>query len=109
MSIKSIARELNISRESVRKYMKSESLVKRNRKRKSKLDPYMDMIRVRIERHNLSAVRILEDIRKKGYDGGYTILKDYCHELRKDRRIQAVYRYETELGKQSQVDFGEFG
>ena len=109
MSIKSIARELNISRNSVRKYMKSESLVKRNRKRKSKLDPCRDMIRVRIERHNLSAVRILEEIRKKGYDGGYTILKDYCHELRKDRRIQAVYRYETEPGKQSQVDFGEFG
>ena len=47
--------------------------------------------------------------RKVGYDGGYTILKDYCHELRKDRRIQAVYRYETDPGKQSQVDFGEFG
>ena len=109
MSIKSIARELNISRNSVRKYMKSEPLVKRNRKRKSKLDPYRDTIRELIERHNLSAVRILEEIRKKGYDGGYTILKDYCHELRKDRRIQAVYRYETEPGKQSQVDFGEFG
>ena len=50
-----------------------------------------------------------EEIRKLGYDGKYTILKDYCHELRKDRRIQAVYRYETEPGKQSQVDFGEFG
>ena len=109
MSIKSIARELNISRNSVRKYMKSESLVKRNRKRKSKLDPYRDTIRELIERHNPSAIRILEGIRKKGYNGGYTILKDYCHELRKDRRIQAVYRYETELGKQSQVDFGEFG
>ncbi len=44
MSIKSIARELNISRNSVRKYMKSEPLVKMNRKRKSKLDPYRDTI-----------------------------------------------------------------
>ncbi|MCL4346009.1 MAG: helix-turn-helix domain-containing protein [Candidatus Thermoplasmatota archaeon] len=92
MSIKSIARELNISRNSVRKYMKSESLVKRNRKRKSKLDPYREQIKVFIDKYNLSAVRILEEIRKLGYDGGYTILKDYCHELRKDRRIQAVYR-----------------
>ena len=41
--------------------------------------------------------------------GGYTILKDYCNKLRKDRRIQAVYRYETKPGKQSQVDFGDFG
>ena len=50
-----------------------------------------------------------EEIKKLGYDGKYTILKDYCHELRKDRRIRAVYRYETDQGKQSQVDFGEFG
>ncbi len=109
MSIKSIARELSISRNSVRKYLKSEPKNRQNRKRGSKLDPYREKIRELINKHNLSSVRILEEIRKMGYDGGYTILKDYCHELRKDRRIQAVYRYETDPGKQSQVDFGEFG
>ncbi len=109
MSIKSIARELSISRNSVRKYLKSEPKNKQNRKRGSKLDPYREKIRALIDNNNLSAVRILEEIRKMGYDGGYTILKEYCHELRKDRRIQAVYRYETDPGKQSQVDFGEFG
>ena len=67
------------------------------------------MIGELINKHNLSSVRILEEIRKIGYNGGYTILKDYCHELRKDRRIQAVYRYETGPEKQSQVDIGEFG
>ena len=29
--------------------------------------------------------------------------------MRKDRRIPAVYRYETDPGKQAHVDFGEFG
>jgi transposase len=29
--------------------------------------------------------------------------------MRNDRSIQAVYRYETDPGKQSQVDLGEFG
>ena len=62
-----------------------------------------------IDKHNLSAIRILEEIRKVGYDGGYTILKDYCSTVRKDRRIPAVYRYETDPGKQSRVDFGDFG
>ena len=108
-SIKSIARELGISRNSVRKYLRSEPKGKQKRKGGSKLDPYREKIRALIDEHNLSAVRILEEIRKMGYDGGYTILKDYCHDLRKDRRILAVYRYETEPGKQSQVDFGEFG
>jgi hypothetical protein len=60
-------------------------------------------------KYNFSSVRTLEEIRRLCYDGGYTILKDYCSTIRKDRRIQAVYRYETEPGKQSQVDFCEFG
>ena len=109
MSIKSIARELSISKNSVRKYLRSEPKGKQNRKKGSKLDPYREKIRALIDEHNLSVVMILEEIRKMGYDGGYTILKEYCHELRKDRRIQAVYRYQTDPGKQSQVDFDKFG
>ncbi|MCL5439627.1 MAG: IS21 family transposase [Candidatus Thermoplasmatota archaeon] len=109
MSIKSIARELHISRNSVRKYIKSEPSKKARKRKASKLDPYRDKIRDLVEKYNLSTVRILEELRKLGYTGGYTILKEYCHDLRKDRRILAVYRYETDPGKQSQVDFGEFG
>ena len=65
MSIKSIARELSISRNSVRKYLRSEPKGKQNRKRDSKLDPYREKIRALIDDHNLSAVRILEEIRMK--------------------------------------------
>lgn len=110
MSNRAIARELGVSRNTVSKMLKKKRLqgIKKG-KRGSKLDPYRERIRALIDDHNLSAVRILEEIRKMGYDGGYTMLKEYCHELRLDRRIQAVYRYETEPGKQSQVDFGEFG
>ena len=110
MSNRDIARELGISRNTVSRMLKKTRILDRKRKKKgSKLDPYRDKIHALIDEHNLSAVRILEEIRKLGYNGGYTILKEYCRELRKDRRIQAVYRYETGPGKQSQVDFGEFG
>ncbi|MCL4420982.1 MAG: helix-turn-helix domain-containing protein, partial [Candidatus Thermoplasmatota archaeon] len=110
MSNREIARQLDISSNTVSRMLRKTRIQeKKKRHRGSKLDPYRENIRSLIDEHNLSAVRILEEIRKFGYDGGYTILKDYCHELRKDRRIQAVYRYETEPGKQSQVDFGEFG
>ena len=109
MSIRSIAKEMGISRNSVRKYLKNEPVKKHKKKRGSKLDPYRDTVKALIEKNNLSAVRVMEEIRKKGYDGGYTILKEYCHDIRSDRSIPAVYRYETEPGKQSQVDFGEFG
>ena len=62
-----------------------------------------------MDEYNFSGGRTLEEIRKSGYNGGYTILKDYCHDIRKDRRILAVYKYETDPEKQSQVVFGEFG
>jgi len=110
ISNREIASHMGISRNTVSRMLKRTRIhEKKKRKRGSKLDPYRDRIRALIDNHNLSAVRIMEEIRKLGYDGGYTILKDYCHELRKDRRIQAVYRYETDPGKQSQVDFGDFG
>ncbi len=36
----------------------------------------MEQIKSLIEGHNLTTVRVLEEIRKNGYTGGYTILKD---------------------------------
>ena len=111
LSISEVSRQLGIDRKTVRKYAKSDGVpAKKPRiERNSKLDPYRDSIRELVDRYNLSTVRILEEIRKQGYDGGRTILGDYCSTVRKDRRIPAVYRYETDPGKQAQVDFGEFG
>ena len=54
-------------------------------------------------------MRTYEETREKGYIGSYTTVKRLCRVLRNERRMQAVYRYETKPGKQSQVDFGEFG
>ena len=110
MSISEISRQLGIDRKTVRRRVESERVPKPfTRKRRSKLDPVKPIIRELIDRYNLSAVRILEEIRKWGYKGSYTILKDYCRTLRKERSIKAVYRFETEPGKQAQVDLGHFG
>ena len=44
----------------------------------TKLDPYKAIIRDRLEAYpELSSVRLLEEIRAAGYDGGYTQLKEY--------------------------------
>jgi transposase len=100
ISNREIASHMGISRNTVSRMPKKTRIhEKEKRKRGSKLDPYRDRIRELIEKNNLSAVRIMEEIRKLGYYGCNTILKEYCHELRKDRMIQAVYRYETEPGK----------
>ena len=111
MKISEIAKALNMDRKTVRKYAKSRVVPKQKqrRKRQLKIEPYKDYIKERIAKYNLSAVRILEEIKKKGYDGSYSTLKTYCKAQRKDRAIKAVIRFETEPGKQAQVDFGEFG
>lgn len=110
MSISEISRRLGIDRITVRKYMKSERVPRSStRKRNSKLDPVKPVIKMLIDKYNLSAVRLLKEIREWGYKGTYTILKEYCRSIRKERSIKAVYRFETEPDRQAQVDFGRFG
>ena len=74
MNISDMAKELNMDRKTVKKYMKSKAVpkYKERKKRVHKLDPYRNYIKERIERYNLSAVRIFDEIRKKGYNGGYS-------------------------------------
>ena len=81
----------------------------KRKKRGSKLDPYREKKRAIIEKHNFLGIRALEETRKMGDNCGYTILKEYCNDIRKDVRTQTVYRYETDHRKKSQVDFGKFG
>jgi transposase len=109
-SISKISRDLGISRPTVRKYLNSDNLPSfKKHKKPSILDPYKPYIKERIEKYDVSAIRIFEEIKEKGYPGKYTIVKDYCREIRKKRSIQAVYRFETDPGEQAQVDFGYFG
>ena len=92
MSNSDMAKELGISRITVSKMLKRTRLQeKKKRNRGSKLDPYKEKIRSLKEEHNISGVSLLKEIRKRGYNVGYTILKEYCHDIRKDRRLQAVY------------------
>ena len=58
---------------------------------------------------DLSAVRLFEEIRERGYLGGYTIVKDFVRPLKRYRALAAVVRFVTAPGVQSQVDFGSFG
>ena len=53
-----------------------------------------------------NCVVLLERIRRMGYDGSMTILKDYVHPFRPAKTAPAVQRYETEPGKQAQMDWG---
>ena len=75
----------------------------------SKLDQFKPYIRTRmIDEEMTNAVKMLKEVRKKGYDGGISILKDYMRPLRPTIET-ATRRYETEPGEQAQVDWGHCG
>ena len=61
----------------------------------------------RIELTKEQAVKILEEIRDRGYPGGYTTVKEFVRSVKRSQRIPAEYRYETGPGIQAQVDWGE--
>ena len=75
----------------------------------TKLTPYRDIIEARLAAYpQLSAVRLLEEIRAAGYTGGYTQLKALVHDIRPMPGPAPIIRFETPPGRQAQVDFARF-
>lgn len=75
----------------------------------TKLDPYKSMILARLESYpELTAVRILEEIRAAGYPGGYSQVRDYVRSVRPRAPQAPLIRFETPPGHQGQVDFADF-
>lgn len=112
VNISAIARRTGHDRKTVRKYLRAGNDPPKYRarpRRPSILDPYKEYVRQQIDEHDLSAVRLLEDLQKMGYKGGYSILRDYAKTIRKPRAVQAVLRYETAPGRQAQVDWSNEG
>jgi len=109
-SIRGIARDIGVSRNSVRKYLRSPQVPKARSRppRSSKLDPYKGHIQQRLSDGLENCVVLLRELRTRGYSGGYTILKDYVHPLRRRMQPSATVRFETEPGEQAQVDWGSF-
>ena len=79
MSISEIARRTEVIRKTVRKYIAMEKPAKYSREGKqSVIASHTDYVRERIDKHNLSAVKIYEEIREKEYPRSYTTVKRLC-------------------------------
>lgn len=79
---------------------------RKRRKRKSKLDGFTDIIRSKYEA-GCTARAIYDFIREKGYQGKYTILKDYCRNFKQKQIKKATIRVEHSIGLSAQVDWKE--
>ena len=109
MRIREIARELGCSRNTVKRYLHDgkASRYGPRQPRGTKLDPFKDYLRERIEAakpHWIPAVVLLREIREIGYTGGLTQLKMLINPL-KPSGDEPVVRFETAPGEQMQADF----
>lgn len=74
-----------------------------------KIDPYRGLIQARLEEFpKLSSVRLFEELRQSGYQGGYTQVKEFVRSVRPRPEPEPVRRFETPPGRQAQVDFAHF-
>jgi transposase len=111
-SIRDIARLTGLSRNTVRRALRGEHLLRRkDAPRPSKLDPFKDYLRGRRAEHPLSAVRLLEEIRPMGYGGSIVTLRRFLASLDEGRRREArlTVRFETPPGRQAQADWAHAG
>jgi transposase len=110
-SIRGVARRLGMRRRKVRAALRGEPLCgppKGRAPRPSKLDPFRPVIQRLVLEDKLSAVLVLEEIRQLGYQGGYSILKDYVRLIRPQPRAKVTTVLEHPPGAEGQVDWSPY-
>ena len=105
-----IAERLGVSRQTIYNHLnRTEPFPKPRERRASKLDPFKDYVRARLERFDLPATTLLRELRPMGYEGGLTILRDFIRPLKAEHVQRVTERFETLPGQQAQIDWGECG
>jgi transposase len=112
LSPTAIARQLGIDRKTVRKNI-ARGLEPPNYRaqprRPRRTDDFLPYLRERLAAYpGLSAVRLLRELRERGFIGGYTVVKHAVQEIRPEREHRFEVRFKTSPGEQAQVDFARF-
>lgn len=112
LSIRKIAKQLGVSRNTVRKHLKTatnQPICYKKRPQKPRLlDPYEDFIQQRLKEaapHWIPAPALLREIQAKGYQGGISTLRQYMAKLKPTVKQAPIQRFETAAGEQMQVDW----
>jgi transposase len=120
-SMRGIARDLGISRWRVRRVVGAHTTARDDgalssdlparplAQPKSKLDAFETKISQLLARYpEITATRVFEELRREGYTGGYTILRDRVKRMRPQPNKPLVVRFETDPGVQAQMDWAVY-
>lgn len=115
-SIRQIGRELGLARNTVSRVLAQIEARRAGgsdgsptRRRPSRLDPYEPVIQELLGRYpELTAVRLLEELRQRGFTGRYTVVRQRLSELRPRSAPLPVVRFETAPGAQAQMDYAVY-
>jgi transposase len=118
-SVRSIARDLGISRGAVvralarlqaqRQGRAAPAPGPRRRPRQSIVDPFEPILKELLAKYpNLTVERALQELRQRGFTGGYTVVRERVRLLRPRPAPAPVPRFETSEGQQAQMDFGVY-
>ena len=101
--IKAICRELRVSRKVVRKVLRSEATefrYEREAQPLPKIGPWRDKLdqlllanEGKASRERLTLIRLFEELRGLGYDGGYDAVRRYAREWNKERGASTAAAY----------------
>lgn len=109
-SIRAIARELGISKNTVKKYLRTSNKAHRYRSRPcvpSILENYKPYIKERIAAAApkwIPASVLFREIKEQGYEGGQSTVRQYVRQFKSVIKESPI-RFETKPGVQLQVDF----
>lgn len=116
-----IARELGINRKRVARVVREHRQARdaggvhpdlpapRKSRRGRKLTTFEPVLRDLLARYpDITVVRLLQELRGKGYRGGYTVLREQVQQWRSRPAKPPVIRFETPRGAQSQMDWGTY-
>jgi transposase len=109
-SIKLIARDLHMARNTVRKYLKSDEPPEFHAPsvRNPTLAPFDEKVKEMLKKYFIGS-RILQELRKVGYSGPQATFYRHLARLRKTTQVpEVVQRFETAPAHQAQYDWSEY-
>lgn len=113
-SQRQIARDLGVSRNTVQRVLdevgRQRAGSARSRQRRPQaLDGYEAVLQELLARYpDLTGVRLLEELRQRGFAGSYSTLRRRLQEVRPRSPRRPVPRFETGPGQQAQMDYATY-